>query len=120
RDHDDGRVRQCSAQPHELPERIRDGRIGWPHRMKYIAGNDDEVRLGSNDAVQRAAKCLCDIALARIDATRAQAVVCAKTEVQIGEVRYAHGVLLIRILRYLDGWALEKVVPAKRDHIARH
>ena len=89
-DEHDLRVRQRASQPRELQERVEDRLVRRPHRVKHVAGDDDDVRRERDDAVDGRAKGRGDVRLPLVDAAGSQPLILPVAEVEIGEMDQAH------------------------------
>jgi hypothetical protein len=58
--------------------------------VKYVAGNEHDVRPDLNDPVDCAAECGGNVGLTLIDAGRGHPLKLAEAEVQVGEVYESH------------------------------
>ena len=90
RDHDDRRVGQTGPQPLEVAETVQDRGVGWPDRVKQVAGDDDQLRLLLQDVVDRTLEDLGDVHLPLIRALGRLPVELPEAQVQVGEVRELH------------------------------
>ncbi len=90
REEHDGRLRQPHAQPLQLLKQEQDRRIGRPHRVEHVAGDDDQVRPLRQQVVHRAPECLGDVGLALVAPARRLPVELPEAEVEVREVGELH------------------------------
>jgi hypothetical protein len=72
---------------------MNDCAVRWPHLVKHIAGDDDDVGRKLDRLVDCARERLGDVGLSLIDAARSQPLILAEAEMQVGEVNESQGVL---------------------------
>ena len=83
--HDLGRGKR-GAQPRELEIRVQNRRVGRPHLMKDVAGDQDHLGRKLDHLVHCASERLHHVFFALIAPARSQPLVLAVSEVQVGEV----------------------------------
>jgi hypothetical protein len=81
---------QFHSEPSQLVERVKNGGIGGPDRMKQISGQHYDIGFSVEQIIHCAPERLRYVGLTLIDTVRRETVVLAKTEVQIGQMRELH------------------------------
>jgi len=74
----------------ELHERMEDRLVWRPHGVKDVAGDDDQVWVERDDAINSRAKRRGDVRLPLIDPAGSEPLILPVTKVKIGEMDQAH------------------------------
>ena len=89
-DQDYRRTGNRGAKSRQFAEREQDHRVRWSDLMKHVAGDENDVGRKRDDGIDRVPGGPCDIGLALVVSCRAQPLVLAEAEVEVGEVGDAH------------------------------